>query len=37
MTASDLADVMADTGLGEISVNRVALGTVAIISGKKPD
>jgi len=35
MTASDLAEVMADTGLGEISVNRVALGTVAIISGKK--
>ena len=37
MTASDLADVMAETGLGEISVNKVALGTVAIISGTKPN
>ena len=37
MTASDLADVMTETGLGEISVNKVALGTVAIISGTKPN
>ena len=37
MTASDLAGVMAETGLGEISVNKVALGTVAIISGTKPN